>query len=89
MQFKLFVLSALATLAAATPARRAPSQQCCTTVTSSSDPEARAAASLVNINISDITVPIGLTCTPITVIGGGAAGWYASRVCVTTQMKLT
>jgi hypothetical protein len=80
MQYKLLALSALVTLAAATPTPRTttPSDQCCTTVTTKDDPEAIKQAGLVNINISNVNVPIGLNCVPITVIGGGAAGWWVS-----------
>ncbi|KAF5389706.1 hypothetical protein D9757_005961 [Collybiopsis confluens] len=91
MQFKLaFVTVALATLAAATPApRNEPASscstgpiQCCNTVTSIADSSAaKTILGLLDIVIQDLTVVVGLTCSPITVIGVGNSGCSAQAVC--------
>ncbi|KAJ3879872.1 fungal hydrophobin-domain-containing protein [Lentinula edodes] len=90
MQFKLaFVSIALATLAVATPAPRGePASscstgpvQCCNTVESASTPGAAAILGLLGIVLQDLNVLVGLTCSPITVIGLGNSGCSAQAVC--------
>ncbi|KAF5356484.1 hypothetical protein D9757_012562 [Collybiopsis confluens] len=90
MQFKLaFVTVALATLAAATPApRNEPASscttgpiQCCNTVTTASNPAAAGILALLGIVLQDLTVAVGLTCSPITLIGVGNSGCAAQAVC--------
>ncbi|KAK1222057.1 hypothetical protein PQX77_015122 [Marasmius sp. AFHP31] len=89
MQFKLFSLFALATLAAATPTRRGePASdcatgdlQCCESTGTAKDPSIAAVLAAIGVDVSDLNVLVGLTCSPITVIGGGNGGCSASPVC--------
>ncbi|ESK90034.1 hydrophobin [Moniliophthora roreri MCA 2997] len=90
MQYKLISLAALATLAAATPTRRTDKPasecttgpvQCCDTVTNAGDPSAAKIIGLLGIVVQDLNVPVGLTCSPITVIGAGGSGCSAHPVC--------
>ena len=76
MQYKAFVIAALATLAAATPTRRtsSPGTVCCDSLTSASDPAAAAILESIDVDVSDIDALVGLTCTDVTIIGG-AATW--------------
>ncbi|KAF5353715.1 hypothetical protein D9758_008656 [Tetrapyrgos nigripes] len=84
MQFKFITVAALATLAAATPVRRdqcdTGSLQCCQSVQDTHNTHNTpntpndlvfGLLRLLGIAVSDITAPIGLTCSPITV---GVAG---------------
>ncbi|KAI3609084.1 hydrophobin [Moniliophthora roreri] len=89
MQFKLFSLAALATLAAATPTRRGgqPASscstgpiECCNTVTNAGDPAAAGILSLIGVVVQDLNVVVGLTCSPVTVIGAGGSGWLVFTV---------
>ncbi|KAI3608928.1 hydrophobin [Moniliophthora roreri] len=84
MQFKLFSLAALATLAAATPTPRAECNtgpiECCNTVTNADDPAAASVLGLLGIIIQDLNVVVGLTCSPVTVIGAGGSGWLVFTV---------
>ncbi|CAA7260093.1 unnamed protein product [Cyclocybe aegerita] len=91
MQFKLSTLATvtlavtLAALAAATPVQRAECTtgpvQCCNSVQSANDPAAAALLGLLGIVVQDVTVQVGLTCTPITVIGGADNSCSAQTVC--------
>ncbi|KAF8915319.1 fungal hydrophobin-domain-containing protein [Mucidula mucida] len=90
MQFKLATLTlALATLAAATPTRRTGEPagdcttgpiQCCTSTSTSADPVTAALLGLLGI-VLPADVLVGLTCSPITVIGVGGGECSASPVC--------
>ncbi|KAJ3516278.1 hypothetical protein NLJ89_g1222 [Agrocybe chaxingu] len=87
MQFKLSTLAtvALPALVAATPTRRAEcttgSVQCCDSVQSASDPSVATLLGLLGIVVQDVTAQVGLTCTPITVIGGAGNSCSAQTVC--------
>ncbi|KIK52941.1 hypothetical protein GYMLUDRAFT_49620 [Collybiopsis luxurians FD-317 M1] len=92
MQFKLaFVTVALASLAAATPAPAARNEpasscttgpiQCCNTVTEASSSAVAPILALLGIVLQDLNVLVGLTCSPITVIGVGSNGCSAQAVC--------
>jgi hypothetical protein len=91
MQFKFaFVSLALATLAAATPARRGgePASscttgpvQCCNTVEPASSSGVASILALLGIVLQNLNVDVGLTCDPITVIGAGGSGCSAQAVC--------
>ncbi|KAI3597611.1 hydrophobin [Moniliophthora roreri] len=69
MQYKLAALTALATLAAATP-----------TPSASSNPVA-VILGLLGIVLQDLNIDVGLTCSPITIIGGGSNSCSANPVC--------
>ncbi|KAF5356487.1 hypothetical protein D9757_004550 [Collybiopsis confluens] len=91
MQFKFALLSAaLATLAVATPAPRGgePASscttgpvQCCNTVTTASNPAAATLLGLLGIVVQSVTAVVGLSCSPISVIGIGGSGCKAQAVC--------
>ncbi|KAJ7664983.1 hydrophobin 1 [Mycena rosella] len=82
-KLSVVVASALITLAAAipntarwsTPPVTPPnSNQCCTSVQSSSSSAVSAVASLLGLDLSGLDIPIGLGCSPITVIGNNCGG---------------
>ncbi|KAJ6607458.1 hypothetical protein B0H10DRAFT_554269 [Mycena sp. CBHHK59/15] len=81
-KLSVIVTSVLVTLAAATPARRnttppvttPTSPQCCNSVVPSSSSAASIVAALLGLDVSSLNVPIGLSCSPITVVGNN---WYA------------
>ncbi|KAJ4465684.1 fungal hydrophobin-domain-containing protein [Lentinula edodes] len=90
MQFKLaFVSAALATLAVATPAPRdEPGSscstgpvQCCNSVQSASSDPITTILGLLGIVLQDLNVDVGLTCSPITVIGASGSSCSAKAVC--------
>ncbi|KAE9407598.1 hydrophobin 2 [Gymnopus androsaceus JB14] len=90
MQFKLALVSAaLATLAVATPTlRNEPASscttgpvQCCNTTESASSSSATALLGLLGIVLQDLNVLVGLTCSPITVIGASGGSCSAQAVC--------
>ncbi|KAJ7445523.1 hydrophobin, partial [Mycena galericulata] len=71
--------SLLFTLAAATPWTTPPvtpptSNQCCNSVVSSSSSAASAVAALLGLDLAGLDVPVGLSCSPITVIGNNCGG---------------
>ncbi|KAJ6532830.1 fungal hydrophobin [Mycena vulgaris] len=77
-KLSVVVTSVLITLAAATPWNGPPvtpptSPQCCTSVVSSTNAAASAVAALLGLDLTGLSVPIGLTCSPITV-GGNNCG---------------
>ncbi|KAJ3974321.1 hydrophobin 2 [Lentinula raphanica] len=80
MQFKLaFVSAVLATLAVATPtpdSRDEPASscstgdlQCCNSVQPATSTAASSLLALLGIVLQDVNVPVGITCSPIDVIG--------------------
>ncbi|KAE9407593.1 fungal hydrophobin [Gymnopus androsaceus JB14] len=92
MQFKLaFVTAVLATLAVATPTFPRGGEpasscntgpvQCCNTVEPASSASAAKVLALLGIVLQDLTVDVGLTCDPITVIGVGSGSCSAQAVC--------
>ncbi|KAF7334675.1 Hydrophobin 2 [Mycena venus] len=75
-KLSVVVASVLITLAAATPGGTPPppvttptSNQCCKSVVSSSSAAASAVAALVGLDLTGLDVPVGLSCSPITVAG--------------------
>ncbi|KAJ7676366.1 hypothetical protein B0H17DRAFT_1207350 [Mycena rosella] len=81
MFFKLSIVvtSVFITLAAAipttTPLVTPPtSNQCCSSVQSSSSSAVSAVAALLGLDLSGLDVPVGLGCSPITVIGNNCGG---------------
>ena len=85
---KLFTISAITTLAAATALPRGGGgegpggTECCESVqTAANTPKSTLdLLALIGIVISDLSIPIGLNCSPITVIGGGNGGWLVLNV---------
>ncbi|KAF7342266.1 Hydrophobin 2 [Mycena venus] len=78
-KLSVVVASVLITLAAATPTSTPPvttptSNQCCSSVQSSSSSAVSAVAALLGLDLSGLNVPIGLSCSPITVIGNNCGG---------------
>ncbi|KAF7336086.1 Hydrophobin 2 [Mycena sanguinolenta] len=81
---KLFTTAVFITLAAATPWNGPPvttptSDQCCNSVVPSTSSAASAVAALLGLDLTGLDVPIGLSCSPITV-GGNNCG-STSVVC--------
>ncbi|KAF9007184.1 hydrophobin-263 [Cyathus striatus] len=88
MQFKLSTVTlALATLAAATPVARdectTGSLQCCTSVQSASSSIVSVLLGLLGIDVSGVTGQVGVTCSPISVVGVGGNSCTAQPVCCT------
>ncbi|KAJ7454149.1 fungal hydrophobin [Mycena latifolia] len=78
-KLSVVVTSVLITLAAAIPTTTPPvtppsSLQCCTSVQSSSSTSAAAVAALLGLDLSGLNVPVGLGCSPITLIGNNCGG---------------
>ncbi|KDQ62712.1 hypothetical protein JAAARDRAFT_122449 [Jaapia argillacea MUCL 33604] len=81
----------LAILAVATPTPNEPASscttgpiQCCDTVESASSPAAASLIKSLGIVLQDVTAEVGLTCSPITVVGvGSGSACSASPVCCT------
>jgi hypothetical protein len=85
MQFKLAVLATIsaATLAAATGGSGSPSNQCntgtlqcCNSVQTAGSDAVSKLLGLLGIVVGDVNALVGVTCSPITVIGTGATSWY-------------
>ncbi|KAJ6486689.1 hydrophobin 2 [Mycena sanguinolenta] len=73
-KLSVVVASVLFTLAAAMPNTTPPvttptSDQCCNSVVPSSSAAASAVAALLGLDLTGLDVPIGLSCSPITVAG--------------------
>ncbi|KAJ6527880.1 fungal hydrophobin [Mycena vulgaris] len=78
-KLSVFVASVLITLAAAIPNTTPPvttpsSNQCCSSVQSSSSSAVSAVAALLGLDLSGLNIPVGLDCSPITVIGNNCGG---------------
>ncbi|TDL27147.1 fungal hydrophobin [Rickenella mellea] len=88
---KLAVIAALATLAVAVPTPgggqcNSGPVQCCNSLTTAGDPAVAQQLGLLGINLQDLNVPIGLTCSPITVIGiSGGSSCNSETVCCDTE----
>jgi hypothetical protein len=92
------IVSSLAILAAATPVPTdggstnqctSGTQQCCNTVTKASDPAASLLLGLLGIVVQDVNVLVGLTCSPITVIGVGSGSWCVYVTSISCRSRLT
>ncbi|KAI0076944.1 fungal hydrophobin [Panus rudis PR-1116 ss-1] len=55
--------------------------QCCNSVQQSNNPGTAALLGLLGVVVQGVAVPIGITCSPISVIGAGGAGCNAQTVC--------
>jgi hypothetical protein len=91
MQFKTIALASLAmsTLAAATPLETRTGQcatgslQCCDSLQNADSPSIATLLGLLGVVVSDVTAQVGVTCSPITVIGAGGTSCSAQPVCCT------
>ena len=78
-----FAVATLPLLAAATPLAvrgdagscSTGSLQCCNSVQSAKSSAVGVILGLLGIVLQDLNVDVGLTCTPITIIGIGNSGW--------------
>ncbi|KAJ7176364.1 fungal hydrophobin [Mycena crocata] len=78
-KLSLVVTSVLITLAAAIPNTTPPvstpdSPQCCSSVVPSTSTAASAVAALLGLDLTGLVVDVGLSCSPITVIGNNCGG---------------
>ncbi|KAJ7909443.1 fungal hydrophobin [Mycena leptocephala] len=78
-KISVVVTSVLITLAVATgtpppPVTCPTSPQCCSSVASSSSSAASLVAAVVGLDLTGLNVPVGLTCSPITIIGNNCGG---------------
>nr|GAT49607.1 hydrophobin [Mycena chlorophos] len=79
---KLLTVFAVATAAAAwattttapPPVTTPSSPQCCDSVVSSTSEAASLVAALVGLDLTGLDIPVGLSCSPITVIGNNCGG---------------
>lgn len=64
--------------------------QCCNTVQPASEPDTNSAlsqANLLELVLKDLSIPVGLGCTPISVLGAGSGGnwwvafWWLDSAC--------
>ncbi|KAJ7077534.1 hypothetical protein B0H15DRAFT_561004 [Mycena belliarum] len=62
------------TSATAPPTSAPTSKQCCTSVQNSNSSACSAVAALVGLDLSGLNVPVGLGCSPITVVGNNCGG---------------
>nr|ABB84487.1 HGFI [Grifola frondosa]ABO42329.1 hydrophobin [Grifola frondosa] len=82
----IFATAAFAVLAAATPVRRQQCTtgqlQCCESTSTANDPATSELLGLIGVVISDVDALVGLTCSPISVIGvGSGSACTANPVC--------
>ncbi|KAJ7027768.1 fungal hydrophobin [Mycena alexandri] len=78
-KLSVVVTSVLITLAAAIPNTTPPvtpptSPQCCSSVVPSSNAGAGIVAALLGLDISGLLVDVGLSCSPITLLGNNCGG---------------
>ncbi|KAK7037505.1 hypothetical protein VNI00_010997 [Paramarasmius palmivorus] len=89
--YKLFTVAALASLAVATPTGIPASQcntgsiQCCNSVQNAGDKSVAGILALLGVVVQDVNALVGVTCTPITVIGAGGNSCSAQPVCCTNN----
>ncbi|KAI3601253.1 hydrophobin [Moniliophthora roreri] len=89
MQFKLFTVASLATLAAATtiPASSCTTGpiQCCNSKELADGPTASVLLGLLGVVVQSLDVLVGIICSPIDVIGLGSAACSAEPLCCTNN----
>src|SRR4051812_26157923 len=94
MQFKALAAFALgATLAAATsiPASQCSTGQlqCCNSTGTAKDASISKLLGLLGVVVQDVTALVGVTCTPITVIGAGGNSWWVISLYITSLENFT
>ncbi|KAF9259951.1 fungal hydrophobin, partial [Marasmius fiardii PR-910] len=55
--------------------------QCCNQVVPASNAAAQGTLGLIGVVLQDINIPVGLDCSPITIIGGGNGACQSNPVC--------
>ncbi|KAK7054477.1 hypothetical protein VNI00_003675 [Paramarasmius palmivorus] len=89
--YKLFTVAALASLAVATPTGTPASQcntgdiQCCNNVQKAGSAGIAGILALLGVVVQDVNALVGVTCSPITVIGAGGNSCSAQPVCCTNN----
>ncbi|KAI9060704.1 fungal hydrophobin [Trametes sanguinea] len=83
---KLFTIASLAILAVATPTPEASCSsgaiQCCQSVEPANSATAANLLKSIGVVVQDVTAQIGITCSPISVVGvGGSDACSANTVC--------
>ncbi|KAH6902433.1 fungal hydrophobin-domain-containing protein [Coprinopsis sp. MPI-PUGE-AT-0042] len=81
MQFKLFTALALAAATIAAPSCETGPIQCCNEVTKADDPATAILLGLLNVVVQDLNVDVGVTCSPISVIGVPGNSCSGQTVC--------
>ncbi|KAF8885082.1 fungal hydrophobin [Gymnopilus junonius] len=79
------LLLALPILAAAQSDCTTGSLECCSSVQSASNPVISTLLGLLGIVVGDITGQVGVTCSPITVVGAGGTSCSEQPVCCTNN----
>ncbi|KAJ2931467.1 hypothetical protein H1R20_g5558, partial [Candolleomyces eurysporus] len=92
MQFKALIALALATVAIAAPSGGLPTPipasqcntgpiQCCDSLQTAGAPAVAPILALLGVVVQDVNVPVGVTCSPISVIGVPGNSCSAQAVC--------
>ncbi|KAF9564246.1 fungal hydrophobin [Agrocybe pediades] len=80
---------AFSCLAAATPVRRdqcdTGTLQCCNSVQAADSTAVSTILALLGVNVQNVNALVGLTCSPITVIGAGSGSCTAQPACCTNN----
>jgi hypothetical protein len=83
-KLSIAIVSSLAILAAATPVPTdggstnqctSGTQQCCNGLTKADDPATSKLLGLLGIVIQDVNVLVGVTCSPISIVGVNSGSW--------------
>ncbi|KAF8810455.1 hydrophobin [Phlegmacium glaucopus] len=61
------------------------SLQCCNSTSTASDPVTSLLLGLLGINVGSVTGIVGLTCSPLTIIGASGTGCSNQAVCCTNN----
>lgn len=56
------------------------SAQCCNSMATASQPAVSTLLGLLGVVIQDVTAQIGLSCSPITIVGIAGNSWYVFRL---------
>ncbi|TEB33731.1 fungal hydrophobin [Coprinellus micaceus] len=89
MLSKLIAALALASVVAATPTKRAECStgpiQCCNSVQKAGAPAVSTLLGLLGIVVQDVNIPVGVTCSPISIIGVPGNSCSSQPVCCTNN----